>query len=220
MTLTKLSTALAIGLMATALCFSGDAQEPAKVSKEAEPDGVKRQTSAPEYDAKGNLLLPTDFKTWVFVGANLGLDYQQDVAAGTPREKKTRETAIVGDFHNVYINPEAYEQYLKTGKFPDKTVLVMDVYQAKDKEPQNVVVGGHFPGANRSVEVAVKNNNRPDGSKTPWAYYAFLVPKKGATAKAFKDATCFDCHMKHADDDNVWVQFYPTIRDVKKGEGK
>ena len=144
MRLTKLSTALAIGLMATTLCFPGDAQEPAKTSKEAEPNAVKRQTSAPEYDAKGNLVLPPDFKTWVFVGANLGLDYQQDVAANTPREKKARESAAVGDFHNVYINPEAYKAYLETGKFPEKTVLVMDVYQAKDKEPQNVVIGGHF----------------------------------------------------------------------------
>ena len=85
MSLTKFSTAFAVGLMATALCFKGDAQEPVKTSAQAEPDAAKRQTSAPEYDAKGNLVLPTDFKTWVFVGANIGLDYQQDVAANTPR---------------------------------------------------------------------------------------------------------------------------------------
>jgi hypothetical protein len=23
-----------------------------------------------------------------------------------------------------------------------------------------------------------------------------------------------DCHLEHADFDNVWVQFYPVIRDV------
>ena len=146
MRLTKLSTALAIGLMATTASFSSDFQEPARPARRRDSTPSDIQTSAPEYDAKGSLLLPPDFKTWVFVGANLGLDYQQDVAANPPREKKARETAAVGDFHNVYINPEAYKHYLKTGKFPDKTVLVMDVYQAKDKEPQNVVVGGHFPG--------------------------------------------------------------------------
>ena len=31
-------------------------------------------------------------------------------------------------------------------------------------------------------------------------------------AAAFPDAACYDCHIKHADDDNVWVQFYPTLK--------
>jgi hypothetical protein len=47
---------------------------------------------------------------------------------------------------------------------------------------------------------------------TDWAYYDFDKPTK-ATAAAFRDATCYDCHLKHADVDNVWVQFYPTLRD-------
>ena len=32
-------------------------------------------------------------------------------------------------------------------------------------------------------------------------------------AKARPDADCFQCHLKHASKDNVWVQFYPTLRD-------
>ncbi len=200
------------------LCFIiGDA---ASVPGKAPPEETKRASTVPEYDAKGNLKIPTDFKTWIFVGSSLGLDYRSDVAEKTVREKAPNQERRVGDFHNVYINPAAYEEYVKTGKFPDKTVLVMDVYQAKDKEPQNIVQGGHYSAAHRSVEVAVKNNNRPDGSKTDWAYYAFLAPDKVTTAKAFKDGTCFDCHHKHADDDNVWVQFYPTLRDLKKPADK
>ena len=123
----------------------------------------------------------------------------------------------MGDFHNVYINPEAYEAYIKSGKFPDKTVLVMDVYKAMDREPKGIVSRGYFPGEQRSIEVAVKNNNRPDGSKTDWAYYAFLNPSKATTARAFPDIACYQCHRKHASDDNVWVQFYPTLRNGKKG---
>jgi hypothetical protein len=214
MSLIKSAPTFAIGLLATVLCLPGDARDATKT--ESAPDATRRKTAAPEYDADGKLKMPTDFKTWVFVGASLGLDYQAEVAVGTSREKKAYDAARVGDFHNVYINPEAYAHYLETGKFPDKTVLVMDVYKAEDKEPKNVVQGGHFAGAHRSVEVAVKNSSRPDGSKTDWAYYAFLNPAKPSNAKAFKDATCFDCHKKHADDDNVWVQFYPILRDEKK----
>lgn len=181
----------------------------------------KRRTPAPEYDKEGNLKLPTDYRTWVFVGSNLGLRYRKDAAQTTRREQQRHRDSKVGDFHNIYINPEAYEQYLKTSKFPEKTVLVMDVYESKAKEPQNIVSGGYFPGKQREIEVAVKNSNRPDGSKTNWAYYVFDDPAKPKPAKAFKDADCYQCHKQHADDDNVWVQFYPILRGQKKfGEKK
>lgn len=202
--------------LATALCLA--AFSAAKDAPDQKAHEIKRATAAPEYDGDGKLKLPTDFKTWVFVGSSIGLDYRADVAANTTREQKPYKNERVGDFHNVYINPEAYQHYLATGKFPDKTVLVMDVYKAEDKEPRNIVQGGHFSGSNRAVEVAVKNSNRPDGSKTDWAYYAFLNPKGKAPAKAFKDASCFDCHKKHASDDNVWVQFYPVLRDLQKAK--
>lgn len=165
----------------------------------------------PQYDAKGDLKRPADFRTWVFVGATIGLRYHKDLPDTTPREQDYAKKAEPGEFHNVYIRPEAYEHYLKTGKFPDLTVLVMDVYEAKERDAKGIVSKGLFPGAERRFEVAVKNSKRPDGSKTDWAYYAFDKPTK-ATASAFRDAACYDCHLKHADVDNVWVQFYPALR--------
>ncbi len=174
-----------------------------------------KATAAPEYDEKGNLKLPRGFESWVFVGANLGLRYPTNMPETTPREKDRGRGANVGEFHNVYINPESYTAYLKTGKFPDRTVLVMDVYEAKNKEPQSIVIGGHFPGKRTSIEVAVKNSNRPDGSKTDWAYYAFQLPD-AAPVPAFPDSSCYDCHRKHASDDNVWVQFYPILQRTRK----
>jgi len=174
-------------------------------------DPPGRHASAPEYDVNGHLKLPADFRTWIFVGSNIGLRYRKDVAETTPRERARHVGQRIGDFHNIYMNPDAYEHYVKTGKFPEKTVLVMDVYMAKDKEPQNVVTGGYFPGDHREIEVAVKNSNRPDGCKTEWAYYIF-PDEKPVPAQAEKDADCYSCHRKHAAKDNVWVQFYPTLR--------
>ena len=170
------------------------------------------RSTAPEYDEKGDLKRPTDFRSWVFVGANIGLRYHKDLPDTKPREKDLPKNDKPGEFHNVYIRPEAYEHYLKTGKFPDLTVLVMDVYESKDRDTNGIVSKGLFPGAHRGFEVAVKNSKRPDGSKTDWAYYDFDKPTR-ATAAAFRDAACYDCHLKHADVDNVWVQFYPTLRD-------
>jgi quercetin dioxygenase-like cupin family protein/ketosteroid isomerase-like protein len=184
------------------------------------PEPDKHRTTAPEYDDKGNLKRPTDFRTWVFVGSNIGLQYSNDLAGMTPREKKRHQGANIGDFHNIYINPEAYDHYVKTGKFPEKTVLVMDRYEAKDREPKNIVKGGYYPGQQLGIEVAVKNSNRPDGMKTDWAYYDFSGPAMPATAKAFKDPDCYQCHRDNAADDKVWVQFYPILRDQRKPAAK
>ena len=172
----------------------------------------------PRYDAKGELMRPADFRTWVFVGANIGLQYRKDAADTKAREGDRPKKAGPGEFHNVYIRPADYEHYTRTGAFPDPTVLVMDVYEAKERDPKGIVSGGLFPGARRRFEVAVKNGKRPDGSKTDWAYYAFNPPAR-ETAAAFPDAACYDCHRKHADADNVWVQFYPALRPAEKPPG-
>ena len=125
----------------------------------------------PRYSSDGRmLLLPEDFTSWVFVGSNLGLGYAWDVRANTPKERARQEPA---KYHNVYISPPAYAAYKQTRQFPDKTVLVMDVYEAQNREAQGVVNQGSFNGARLGVEVAVKNRNRPDGKATDWAYYDF-----------------------------------------------
>jgi hypothetical protein len=169
-------------------------------------------TKGPQYNDQGELKRPTDYRTWVFVGSNLGLQYRQDTPK--PREADRAQPARPGNFHNVYINPEAYEHYLKTGKFPDPTVLVMDVYEARERDAKDIVAKGLFPGKQLRIEVAVKNSKRPDGSATAWAYYDF--PNGQPTARAFPDKACYQCHLQHADDDNVWVQFYPILRQREK----
>jgi hypothetical protein len=193
---------LTLSAVACVACLSASTQT---------PPAPPARSPDPEYDAKGDLKRPADFRTWVFVGANLGLRYHKDLKDTPPRASDRPKKAGPGEFHNVYIRPDAYDHYVKTGTFPDRTVLVMDVYEAKDRDPKGIVSGGLFPGAHRRFEVAVKNGKRPDGSKTDWAYYDFGPSK--ATAAAFPDAACYDCHRKHADADNVWVQFYPTLRD-------
>lgn len=170
-------------------------------------------STAPAYTEDGDLKLPVGYETWVFVGSNLGMGYKQGLPAMTTQEAVRAER---GEFHNIYIDPEAFAEFAGTGAFPDPTVLVMEHYRADDKEPKGIVDKGVFNGARTGVEVAVKNLNRPDGSKTPWAYYVFTDPNNPATPKptatAFADGACYACHLEHADIDNVWVQFYPVLR--------
>jgi Cytochrome P460 len=172
--------------------------------------------SDPQYTSGGNLVRPKDFHTWIFVGSNLGLGYAKEFTADTPREA-TR--ADLGEYHNIYLKPEDYAAYVRTGTFPDKTVLVMDVYRAQTRDANGVVTAGSYNGLSLGTEVAVKNKNRPDRSTTDWAYYDFTDRSGGGHFPADKaaeaDKDCYACHKAHAGDDNVWVQFYPVIRGVK-----
>src|SRR5262245_45815645 len=97
------------------------------------PRGPAPSAPGPQYDDKGELKRPIDYKTWVFVGSNLGLQYRKDTPEVKPREQDEYKKTKLGDFHNVYIRPESYQHFLKTGEFPDKTVMVMDVYKAKER---------------------------------------------------------------------------------------
>ena len=171
----------------------------------------------PLYLANHELVLPKDFETWVFVGSNLGLVYRRDLPLTTAAE------AARGDlrrFHNVYIDPSAFRHFRATRQFPEPTILVMDRYAALDREPRDFLAAGLFNGPRVGLEVAVKNSRRPDGAMTPWAYYDFTDPADGSktkgSAQALADDQCESCHRQHAGQgnvrDNVWVQFYPVLR--------
>jgi len=137
------------------------------VQSQSQPD------TAPQYTPDGQLKLPVGFETWVFVGSNLGLAYKEELPANT-----ALEAALLNkqEFHNIYINPEAYAYFLANKEFPDKTVLVMDVFTAPDREPRDVLAAGVYNGKQIGLRVAVKNLHRPDGKTTPWAYYTLMDP--------------------------------------------
>ena len=157
------------------------------------------QTSGPQYDSTGALIRPKNFETWVFVGASTGLSYQE---ASKP--------SGMGSFHNVYLRPEAYKTYLETGQFPEKTMLILAIYDPAQKvEPAH---GGYFEGQFAALDVAVKDHEHfPNG----WAYFNF--GERGNLAEAthaVQANQCFTCHKERGADDNVFVQFYPILRRI------
>lgn len=169
---------------------------PLLASGDGSPPPVPTATAAPAYDAKGALLRPQGYRKWVFVGASLGLSYGEGAAADGP-----------GEFHHVYLQPESYDAFRRTGRFPEKTVLVLELHQAAQKVAPSR--HGQFEGKRVALEVAVKDRERfPDG----WAYFSFGDGSR-RTAPAFPRTDCFDCHRQHAQSDNVFVQFYPVLRD-------
>jgi Cytochrome P460 len=169
----------------------------------------------PNYTEKGLLEVPQRFRSWVFVGADLSPRYKSEAAETLRAKNATGQRKPDEAFHAVYINPESYDSFLKTGQFPDPTILVMEVFKAEEKDIGGVLASGQFQGKRIELAAAVKDRNRPGGG-VPWAYYSFDLNKDsnpGQPARAFPDANCYDCHLRHASKDNVWIQFYPALRD-------
>ena len=164
----------------------------------------------PQYNGDGHLIRPTNFRTWIFVGSSIGLSYFGKEEPKGP-----------GLFHHIYIQPEAYRHYVKTGEFPDKTMLVMENYSAGSKEDNTTgpiiegkefdILHGLFEDKRMGLEVALKDLDRfEDG----WAYFNFSSANGlKETGAAFPKAVCWNCHNTHGADDNVFVQFYPVLRE-------
>ena len=164
-----------------------------EVSKAA---GEREDMTTPEYDAAGDLLRPEGYRRWVFVGATLGLRYTKDGEAADEGP---------GSFHNVYVQPEAYDYFMEHGVFPEKTILAMETYETGTREPKSELTGGYFEDAFVGLSAAIKDSER---FEEKWGYVTF----KGATASPFPKARCFDCHEEHGAVDNVFTQFYPILK--------
>jgi hypothetical protein len=162
-----------------------------------------RPAPAPAFEGKTTLLRPLDYREWVFVGSSLGLSYTQNVS--TQRDEV---------YHNIYIKPEAYREFAKTGKFPEGTVLAMELASSgTKKEP---ALQGSFEKEFIGLEVAVKDTSRFEGG---WAYFNF----SNGPGSSYRDkaepfpasAGCVSCHKQNAETDNVFTQFYPVLRAAK-----
>ncbi len=160
----------------------------------------QEQMPQPRYTAKNELIRPEGYREWMFAGSNLGMGYSEGTAPKNPA------------FHNIYIQREAYRQYVETGAFPEKTMLVMEQVAAASNASINRQ--GQFGDRFIGIEVALKDSERfPD----KWAYFNFTGAggKPLPQARAFPKEACWNCHHEHGAVDNVFVQFYPVLREAR-----
>jgi hypothetical protein len=116
-------------------------------------------------------------------------------------------------FDNVFVNPDAYRNFLTTGTWPDKTILVLEVREAKSKGSINQ--HGQFQGTQlMGFEVHVKDETRFPGK---WAFFDFDSPEKRGTLIP-QGAPCYSCHAAHGAVDTTFVQFYPTLLPIAEAK--
>lgn len=108
-------------------------------------------------------------------------------------------------FHRVYLEPSAYDHFLRTGKFREGTMLALAIRRPQRRVPPSRA--GWTEGELVAVELAVRDSPRFAGG---WAYFDF--GRNRAAAAPLPRERCASCHARHAALDNVFVQFYPQLR--------
>jgi hypothetical protein len=156
----------------------------------------------PEYTSDGQLKKPEDYRTWVYLSTGFDMSYAPG-AQGMDHHM----------FDNVFVNPESYESFLKTGTWPDKTMFALEVRMGQTKGSINQK--GSYQGTDvMGMEVHVKDARLPGG----WGFFGFGEGNK--TAKITPaDASCYSCHQQHGAVDTTFVQFYPTLLPIAQSKG-
>lgn len=158
-------------------------------------------TAAPRYDAKGDMVPPANYREWIYLSTGIDMNYKPGAA----------EMADHSMFDNVFVNPAAYQGFLATGTWPDKTVLVLEVRGAQGKGSINQR-GKYQGGEVMGLEVHVRDEKRFPGK---WAFFDFDSPEKSGTLIP-SGAPCYSCHAQHGAVDTTFVQFYPTMLPVAR----
>jgi len=154
----------------------------------------------PQYNAKGQLVRPSNYREWIFLSAGYGMNYSP-----APDSHEM--------FTNVFVQRWAYDEFVKSGKWPEQTMFVIDERDAASRSSINQK--GHYQTDLMGLAVEVKDSSRnPD----KWAYYTYGTD--GQTAEAMPHGNpCWSCHDDHAAVEHTFVQFYPTLKPIAKKFG-
>jgi hypothetical protein len=151
------------------------------------------QDQVPQYTSDAQLQLPEHYREWVYLTSGFDMSYNPSMQMEGHHM-----------FDNVFVNPDAYQSFVKTGKWPDHTMLVLEVRGAQGKGSINQK--GSYQGTVMGLEVHVKDEARFPGQ---WAFFGFGDGKTGKMIPTSTD--CYSCHAAHAAVDTTFVQFYPTL---------
>lgn len=156
----------------------------------------------------GQLERPTGYREWIYVGTPV-----------TPNDLNDGKAAFP-EHHNVYIDPQSWAHWKKTGQFRDGTILMKELVEVGSKAA--VSGNGYFQGNFIGLEATIKSSKHFPDEPGNWAYYSFSTPdhkKLTPSATAFPAASCNACHASAAADDFVFTQYYPVLR-AGKAQGE
>jgi hypothetical protein len=154
----------------------------------------------PQYDEKGQLVRPADYREWMFLSAGFGMNYSPEPGGHEL-------------FTNVFVQRWAYNDFVNSGKWPEQTMFVIDERDTASRSSINQK--GHYQTDLMGLAVEVKDSaHNPD----KWDYYGYNADAKTAGAMPHGNG-CWSCHDAHAAVEHTFVQFYPTLKPIAKKFG-
>lgn len=156
--------------------------------------GPASGASAP-FTSDGRLRTPVGYREWIFLTSGLDMSYRK--MSGMDGSQ----------FDNVFVNPQAYRSFVRTGTWPEGTEFVKEPRAASEKGSINK--SGKFQsGDAMGVEVHIKDSKRfADG----WGFFFFDSVRSAPTQMIPASAPCYSCHRQNGAVDSTFVQFYPTL---------
>jgi Cytochrome P460 len=155
-------------------------------------------STVPQFNSEGKLVRPVDFRRWVYLSSGFGMSYSQQPDG-------------MQMFTNVFVNPASYDYYVANGKWPDKTIFVLEEYGSTSRGSINK--HGSYQTEFMGLDVEVKDEARfPD----KWAYFNFQGDAKAAAAIAPARNDCWKCHEQNAAVEHSFVQFYPELLKIAR----
>lgn len=155
----------------------------------------------PQYSADGKLVRPTGYRKWVYLSSGYGMSYSQ-----------TASDHLM--FTNVFVTPSSYDYYVEHGKWPDKTMFVLELYGSASKGSINL--HGNYQSDFMGLDVEVKDEKRFEDK---WAYFGFDATEGSSAATRPSKNDCWNCHDKNAAVEHSFVQFYPELLKIAKEKG-
>src|SRR5512147_842451 len=211
-------------LIAGAYMLQGKPVAAQSQSKQSSTNLAKQSTtnqSSVVFNADGSVNVPDPhvYRRWVFVGAPLtpeGLNngkFNCDQPGGCTKSN-------FPEYHHVYIEQKNVDAYLKTGDFPEGTVIIKELTRVLDpkfpdgsrKEPSG---RGYFNGAYNGIDMSIKDSKR-FAKTNNWGFFTFgHHPMPYDKTSAERPASeCAGCHIANvAKTDMTYIQFYPLLRD-------
>ena len=116
---------------------------------------TQTKSNGPVFLADNQFVKPTNYREWIWLSSGLGMSYgpaAESTSAADPR------------FDNVFVTPEAYRSFLKTGKWPNKTMFVLELRSSQTNGSINKA--GHFQGDLAGIELECKNFKA--GARPAW----------------------------------------------------
>ena len=145
---TKMIVSTAVAALMLILSLGGASQN----AKQTPADG-------PQYTNDNRLSRPVNYRNWIYLSSSLGLQYGPGATPANPA------------FENVYVNPSAYSEFMKSGKWPDKTIFVLEIRRSMDKG--TFAQGGRYQGELVTMEAADRSEERRVGKecRSRWSPY-------------------------------------------------